>query len=98
LTVFLVQFRISVLISKDGAIGELDPNTLKTSITSFIALPLPYRVEIDISSSNGFFFFLLSTHKGACPKEKCSRVLVLGLHTRFHRESLPGDSPAYRLD
>jgi hypothetical protein len=24
----------------------------------------------------------LSTRKGACPKEKCSRVLVLGLRAR----------------
>ena len=98
MTVFLVRFRIGVLVSKDSATGGLDPNTLKTSITSFIALPLPYRVEINISSSNGFFFFLLSTRKGACPEEKCSRVLVLGLRARFSRESPLGDSPACRLD
>ena len=96
--VFLVWFRIGVLISKDSVIGGLDPNALKTSITSFIALPLPCGVEIDISSSNGFFFFLLSTHKGACPKEKYSRVLVLGLRARFSKESPLGDSLAYRLD
>jgi hypothetical protein len=98
LTVFLVRFRIGVLVSEDGVIGGSDLNVLETSITSFIALPLPCGVEIDISSSNGFFFFFLSTRKGACPEEKCSRVLVLGLRARFSRESPPGDSPAYRLD
>ena len=96
--VFLVRFGIGVLVSEDGIIGGSDPNTLETSITSFIALPLPCGVEIDISSSNGFFFFLLSTRKGACPKEKYSRVLVLGLYAHFRRESPPGDSPACRLD
>jgi hypothetical protein len=70
---------MGVPVSEDGATGGSDPNVLETSITSFIALPLPCGVGIDISSSNGFFFFLLSTRKGACPEEKCSRVLVLGL-------------------
>ena len=96
--VFLVRFGIGVPVSEDGATGGSDPNALETSITSFIALPLLCGVEIDISSSNGFFFFLLSTCKRACPEEKCSRVLVLGLRACFSRESLLGDSPAYRLD
>ena len=96
--VLLVRFRMGVLISKDGVTSGLDPNVLETSITSFIALPLLYEVEIGISLSNGFFFFLLSTRKGACPKEKYSRVLVLGLRACFGTESLPGDSPACRLD
>jgi hypothetical protein len=65
---------------------------------SFLALPLAYKVGIRLSLFNSFFFFLLLNYKGACPKEKCLRVLVLGLHTCFGRESLLGDSPAYRLD
>jgi hypothetical protein len=89
---------MGVLISKDGAIGGLDPNALKTLITSFLALPLLYKVEINISLFNGFFFFLLLTYKGACPKEKCLRVLVLGLHARFGRESPLSNSPACRLE
>jgi hypothetical protein len=87
-----------IIYNKDNTLGELDPIILETSIMSFLALPLAYKVEIGLSLSNSFFFFLLSNHKGACPKEKCSRVLVLGLHARFDRESPPGDSPAYRLD
>jgi hypothetical protein len=87
-----------IIYGEDGALGESDPIALETLITSFLALPLIYKVEISISSSNGFFFFLLSTYKGACPEEKCLRVLLLGLRARFGRESPPGDSPACRLD
>jgi hypothetical protein len=87
-----------IIYGKDGAPGGSDPIILETSITSFLALPLTYGVETTLSSSNCFLFFLLSAHKGACPKEKCSRVLVLGLRARFGKESPPRDSPAYRLD
>jgi hypothetical protein len=83
---------MGILISKDSAISKLDPNALKTLITSFLALPLLYRVEINISLFNSFFFFLLLTYKGACPKEKYLRVLVLGLCARFGRELLLGNS------
>ena len=87
-----------IIYSKDGALGGLDPITLETSITSFLALPLTYGVRITLSLSNYFLFFLLLTHKGPWPKEKYSRVLVLGLRARFGIESLSGDSPAWRLD
>ena len=87
-----------IVYSKDGALGGLDLIILETLITSFFALPLTYRVETTLSSSNCFLFFLLLAYKGACPKEKCLRVLVLGLRARFGKESLPRDSPAYRLD
>jgi hypothetical protein len=87
-----------IIYGEDGALGELDPIALETLITSFLALPLTYRVGITLSSSNCFLFFLLSAYKGACPKEKCSRVFVLGLRARFNKESPPGDSPACRLD
>jgi hypothetical protein len=89
---------MGVLISEDSIIGGLDPNTLKTLITSFLALPLLYGVEINISLFNSFFFFLLLTCKGAYSKEKCLRVLVLGLCARFSRELLLGNSPTYRLE
>jgi hypothetical protein len=59
---------------------------------------LTYGVGITLSSSNYFLFFLLLTRKGPWPKEKYSRVLVLGLRARFGRESPPGDPPACRLD
>ena len=101
MTIFLIRFGIGVPIiicGEDGALGGLDPIALETSITSFLALPLTYRVETTLSLSNYFLFFLLLAYKGACPKEKCSRVLVLGLRARFGKESLPRDSPAYRLD
>ena len=101
MVVFFVQFRMGVPVivcSKDGAPGGLNPIALETSITSFLALPFTYRVETTLSSSNCFLFFLLSAYKGACSKEKRSRVFVLGLRARFGRESPPGDSPAYRLD
>jgi hypothetical protein len=88
---------MGVLISKDSIIGRLNPNALKTLITSFLALPLLYRVEINISLFNSFFFFLLLTYKGVCLKEKCLRVLVLGLYTCFNRELPLGDSLTYRL-
>ena len=87
-----------IIYGKDGVLGGLDPIALETSITSFLALPLTYRVETTLSLSNYFLFFLLLAYKGACPKEKCLRVLVLGLRARFGKESLPRDSPAYRLD
>ena len=87
-----------IIYSKDGALGGSDPITLETSIMSFLALPLAYKIGIGLSLSNSFFFFLLLNCKGACLKEKCLRVLVLGLHARFSRESLLGDSPACRLD
>jgi hypothetical protein len=101
LTIFLVRFRIGVpviIYSKDGVLGGLDPITLETSITSFLALPLTYGVGITLSLSNCFLFFLLSTRKGPWPKEKYSTVLVLSLRARFSRESPPSDPPAYRLD
>ena len=87
-----------IIYSKDSALGGLNSIALETLIMSFLALPLAYKVGIGLSSSNSFFFFLLSNRKGACPKEKCSRVLVLGLRARFGRESPLGDSPACRLD
>jgi hypothetical protein len=98
---FFIRFKISVSViiySEDSILGGLNLITLETLITFFLALPLTYKVEISISLFNSFFFFLLSTYKGACPKEKYSRVLVLGLYARFSRESLSGNSPAYRLD
>jgi hypothetical protein len=101
LTIFLIRFGIGVPIiiySKDGAPGGSDPIILETSITSFLALPLTYGIEITSSLSNYFLFFLLSTHKGPWPKEKCLRVLVLGLRARFGRESPPSDPPTCRLD
>ena len=87
-----------IIYGKDGVLGGLDPIALETSITSFLALPLTYGVGITSSSSNCFLFFLLSARKGACPKEKRSRVFVLGLRACFSRELPPGDSSAYRLD
>jgi hypothetical protein len=87
-----------IIYSKDSALGGSDPITLETLITSFLALPLAYKVGIRLSLFNSFFFFLLLNCKGACPKEKCLRVLVLGLYARFSRESPLGDSPAYYLD
>jgi hypothetical protein len=87
-----------IIYSKDDALGGLDPITLETLITSFLALPFTYRVETTLSLSNCFLFFLLLAYKGACPKEKRLRVFVLGLRARFGRESPPGDSPAYCLD
>ena len=87
-----------IIYSKDSVLSGLDFITLETLITSFLALPLTYRVETTLSSSNCFFFFLLLVHKGACPKEKYSRVLVLSLRARFNKESLLRDSPACRLD
>jgi hypothetical protein len=87
-----------IICGKDGTLGRLDPVTLETLITSFLALPFTYGVKTTLSSSNYFLFFLLSARKGACPKEKRSRVFVLGLRARFGRESPPGDSPAYCLD
>jgi hypothetical protein len=101
LTIFLVRFGIGVPVivcGEDGAPGGSDPIALETSITSFLALPLTYGIGITSSSSNYFLFFLLLTRKGPWPKEKCSRVLVLGLRARFGRESPPGDPPACRLD
>jgi len=101
LTIFLVRFRIGVpmtVYSKDSTLGGLDPIILETLITSFLALPLTCGVGITLSLSNCFLFFLLLAYKGACPKEKCSRVFVLGLCARFNKELPPGDSPAYRLD
>jgi hypothetical protein len=87
-----------IIYSEDSALGRLDPITLETLITSFLALPLAYKVGIGLSLSNSFFFFLLLNCKGACPKEKCLRVLVLGLCACFSRESPLGNSPACRLD
>jgi hypothetical protein len=101
LIAFLVRFRMGIpviICSKDSALGGLDSITLETLIISFLALPLAYKVGIRLSSSNSFFFFLLSNRKGACLKEKCSRVFILGLRAYFGRESLLGDSPACRLD
>jgi hypothetical protein len=79
-------------------IYKLNLNILKTLITSFIALPLFYKVGINISLFNNFFFFLLSTCKGACLKEKYLRALVLSLRAYFNKELLFRDSLAYRLD
>jgi hypothetical protein len=87
-----------IIYSKDSALGRLNPITLETLTTSFLALPFTYRVETTLSLSNYFLFFLLLAYKGACPKEKHSRVFILGLRACFGRESPPGDSPAYRLD
>jgi hypothetical protein len=87
-----------IIYSKDSALGGLDPIALETLITSFLALPLAYKVEIRLSLFNSFFFFLLLNCKGAYPKEKCLRVLVLGLYTRFGKELPLGDSPAYCLN
>ena len=101
MVVFFVRFGMGVPIiiyGEDGALGGSDPIALETSITSFLALPFIYGVETTLSSSNCFLFFLLLACKGACPKEKYSRVLVLGLHAYFSKESPPRDSPAYRLD
>jgi hypothetical protein len=88
---------MGVLISKDSIISKLNLNILKTLITSFLALPLLYKVEINISLFNSFFFFLLLTYKGACLKEKCLKVLVLSLYTHFSKELLLGHSLTYRL-
>jgi hypothetical protein len=87
-----------IICGKDGVLGGLDPITLETLITSFLALPFIYGVETTLSSSNCFLFFLLLACKGACPKEKRLRVFVLGLCACFGRESLPSDSPACCLD
>jgi hypothetical protein len=87
-----------IIYSKDSTLGGLDPITLETSITSFLALPFTYGVKTTLSLSNYFLFFLLSACKEAYPKEKRSRVFILGLRARFSRESPPGDSSAYRLD
>jgi len=87
-----------IICGEDGALGGLDPIALETLITSFLALPFTYGVETTLSSFNCFLFFLLLAYKGACPKEKRSRVFVLGLRACFGRESPPGDSPACRLD
>jgi hypothetical protein len=87
-----------IIYSEDSILGGLDPIALETLITSFLALPLAYKVGIGLFSFNSFFFFLLLNCKGACPKEKCLRVLVLGLYARFSKESPLGNSPAYCLD
>jgi hypothetical protein len=87
-----------IIYSKDSALGGLNSIALETLITSFLALPLAYKVGIGLSLFNSFFFFLLLNYKGACPKEKCLRVLVLGLYARFSRELPLGNSLAYRLD
>jgi hypothetical protein len=87
-----------IIYSKDGVLGGLDPIALETLITSFLALPFIYKVETTLSLSNYFLFFLLLARKGACPKEKRSRVFVLGLRACFSRELPPSDSPAYCLD
>jgi hypothetical protein len=86
-----------IIYGKDSALSGSDPIILETSITSFLALPLTYGVGTTLSSSNCFLFFLLLTYKGACPKEKCSRVLILGLRAYFGRESLPRDPPRLPL-
>jgi hypothetical protein len=65
---------------------------------SFLALPLAYKVGIRLSLFNSFFSFLLLNYKGACPKEKCLRVLVLGLYAYFSRELLLSNPLAYYLD
>jgi hypothetical protein len=101
LTVFFIRFGMGVLVSvysEDIVIGGSNLIILETSMTSFLALPLTYGVGSGISSSNGFFFFLLSTRIRACLEEKCLRVLVLGLRARFSKESLAGDSLVCRLD
>jgi hypothetical protein len=87
-----------IICSKDGTLGGLDPIVLETLITSFLALPFTYGVETTLSLSNCFLFFLLLARKGACPKEKRSRVFILGLRACFGRELPPSDSPACRLD
>jgi hypothetical protein len=87
-----------IVYSKDSALGGLDSIILETLIMFFLALPLAYKVEIRLSLFNSFFFFLLLNCKGACLKEKCLRVLVLGLCACFNRESLLGNSPTCRLD
>jgi hypothetical protein len=87
-----------IIYSKDSVLGGLDPITLETLITSFLALPFTYGIETTLSLSNYFLFFLLLAYKGACLKEKRSRVFMLGLRARFGRELLPSDSPAYCLD
>jgi hypothetical protein len=87
-----------IVYSKDSALGGLDSIILETLIMFFLALPLAYKVEIGLSLFNSFFFFLLLNCKGACLKEKCLRVLVLGLCACFNRESLLGNSPTCRLD
>jgi hypothetical protein len=87
-----------IIYSKDSALGRLDPIALETLIMSFLALPLAYKVGIRLSLFNSFFFFLLLNYKGACPKEKCLKVLVLGLCACFGKESLLGNSPTYCLD
>jgi hypothetical protein len=87
-----------IIYSEDSALGRLDLIALETLITSFLALPLAYKVGIGLSLSNSFFFFLLLNYKGACPKEKCSRVLVLSLCAYFGRESPLGNSPTCCLD
>jgi hypothetical protein len=86
-----------IIYSKDGELGGLDPIALETLITSFLALPFTYRVETTLSLSNYFLFFLLLARKEACPKEKRSRVFILGLRARFGKELPPSDSSAYRL-
>jgi hypothetical protein len=87
-----------IIYSKDSTLGGLDPIALETLIRFLRAPPLTYGVGLDLSRSNYFLFLLLSTRNGACPEENASRVLVLGLRARFGTESLPGDSPAWRLD
>jgi hypothetical protein len=87
-----------IIYSKDNTLGELNPIILKTLITSFLALPLTYKVGITLSLFNCFLFFLLLTHKGACLKEKYLRVLVLGLRACFSKELLSSNPPAYYLD
>jgi hypothetical protein len=87
-----------IIYSEDGALGGLDPITVETLITSFLALPFTYRVKTTLSLFNYFLFFLLLARKGACPEEKHSRVFMLGLRACFNRELLPSDSPAYYLD
>jgi hypothetical protein len=87
-----------IIYSKNSILGGLDPIILETLIISFLALPLAYKVGIGLSLFNSFFFFLLLNRKGACSKEKCLRVLVLGLHACFGKELLLGNSPAYCLD
>jgi hypothetical protein len=87
-----------IIYSKDSTLGGLDPIALETLITSFLALLLACKVGIRLSLSNSFFFFLLLNCKGAYPKEKCLRVLVLGLYACFGRELLLGNSLAYCLD
>jgi hypothetical protein len=87
-----------IIYSKDSILGGLNPIVLKTLITSFLALPLAYKVEIRLSLFNSFFFFLLLNYKGACPKKKCLRVLVLGLYAYFSKELLLSNFFAYYLN